>query len=70
MNDELRQDRNTKDLIYDCRRLMEFASSVMTLYPGDILSTGTPEGVGPIHPGDRVTIDIERVGRMSVGVTG
>ena len=70
VNDELRQDGNTKDLIYDCRRLVEFASSVMTLYPGDILSTGTPEGVGPIHPGDRVTIDIERVGRMSVGVTG
>src|SRR5262249_53616513 len=39
-------------LIYDCRRLIEFASSFYTLYPGDLIYTGTPEGVGPVKPGD------------------
>jgi 2-keto-4-pentenoate hydratase/2-oxohepta-3-ene-1,7-dioic acid hydratase in catechol pathway len=41
-------------LIYDCRRLIEFASSFYTLYPGDLIYTGTPEGVGPVKPGDIV----------------
>ena len=52
VNGETRQDSNTKMLIYDCRRLIEFASSFYTLYPGDLIYTGTPEGVGPVKPGD------------------
>jgi 2-keto-4-pentenoate hydratase/2-oxohepta-3-ene-1,7-dioic acid hydratase in catechol pathway len=52
VNGEVRQDSNTKNLIYDCRRLIEFASSFYTLYPGDLLYTGTPDGVGPVKPGD------------------
>ena len=52
LNDEVRQDTNTKQMIYDLRRLIEFASSFYTLYPGDIYYTGTPEGVGPVKPGD------------------
>ena len=52
VNGERRQDSNTNMLIYDCRRLIEFASSFYTLYPGDLIYTGTPEGVGPIKPGD------------------
>ena len=52
--------------IWDVPRLIEFASHVMTLYPGDLISTGTPDGVGPLTPGDEVTIEIERIGRMSV----
>ena len=52
VNGEMRQDSNTRNLIYDCRRLIEFASSFYTLYPGDLLYTGTPEGVGPVKPGD------------------
>jgi 2-keto-4-pentenoate hydratase/2-oxohepta-3-ene-1,7-dioic acid hydratase in catechol pathway len=52
VNGEKRQDSNTKNLIYDCRRLIEFASAFYTLYPGDLLYTGTPEGVGPVKPGD------------------
>jgi 2-keto-4-pentenoate hydratase/2-oxohepta-3-ene-1,7-dioic acid hydratase in catechol pathway len=40
----------------------------MTLYPGDLFSTGTPEGVGPLTPGDEVTLEVERIGRMSVRV--
>jgi 2,4-diketo-3-deoxy-L-fuconate hydrolase len=52
VNDELRQDSNTSYLIYDIQRLIEFASHFYTLYPGDIYYTGTPEGVGPVKPGD------------------
>jgi 2,4-diketo-3-deoxy-L-fuconate hydrolase len=52
VNDELRQDSNTSYLIYDIQRLIEFASQFYTLYPGDIYYTGTPEGVGPVKPGD------------------
>jgi 2-keto-4-pentenoate hydratase/2-oxohepta-3-ene-1,7-dioic acid hydratase in catechol pathway len=54
VNGEIRQDSNTNRLIYDCRRLIEFASSFYTLYPGDLIYTGTPEGVGPIKPGDTI----------------
>ncbi|HUC49966.1 MAG TPA: fumarylacetoacetate hydrolase family protein [Xanthobacteraceae bacterium] len=52
VNGEVRQSSNTSDLIFNCRRLIEFASSFYTLYPGDLLYTGTPEGVGPVKPGD------------------
>jgi len=52
VNGETRQDSNTKMLIFDCRRLIEFASSFYTLYPGDLIYTGTPEVVGPVKPGD------------------
>jgi 2-keto-4-pentenoate hydratase/2-oxohepta-3-ene-1,7-dioic acid hydratase in catechol pathway len=52
VNGEVRQKSNTSDLIYNCRRLIEFASAFYTLYPGDLLYTGTPEGVGPVKPGD------------------
>jgi 2,4-diketo-3-deoxy-L-fuconate hydrolase len=54
VNGEVRQNSNTSQLIYDCRRLIEFASSFYTLYPGDLVYTGTPEGVGPVKPGDTV----------------
>lgn len=54
VNGEMRQHSNTNDLIYDCGRLIEFASSFYTLYPGDLIYTGTPEGVGPIKPGDTI----------------
>jgi len=48
--------------------LVEFASSFFTLYPGDVFFTGTPEGVGPIVPGDVIDAAIERVGSMQVHV--
>ena len=54
VNGETRQDTNTSNLIYDIRRLIEFASEYYTLYPGDVYYTGTPEGVGPVKPGDRL----------------
>jgi len=52
VNGEVRQKSNTSQLIYNCRRLIEFASAFYTLYPGDLVYTGTPEGVGPVKPGD------------------
>ncbi|MFY9837390.1 MAG: fumarylacetoacetate hydrolase family protein [Xanthobacteraceae bacterium] len=54
VNGEIRQDSDTNMLIYDCRRLIEFASSFYTLCPGDLIYTGTPEGVGPVKPGDTI----------------
>ncbi len=68
VNDELRQDANTRDLIVDIPEMIVIASRVATLYPGDIIATGTPEGVGPVKRGDRVRIAIERVGEMTVQV--
>ena len=54
VNSEVRQSSNTSQLIYDCRRLIEFASQFYTLYPGDLVYTGTPEGVSPVKPGDSI----------------
>lgn len=54
VNGEKRQDSNTGQLIYNCRRLIEFASEFYSLYPGDLLYTGTPDGVGPVKPGDEI----------------
>ncbi|WP_296560636.1 fumarylacetoacetate hydrolase family protein [Pigmentiphaga sp.] len=68
VNGELRQDANTRDMIVGVAELIELASSVMTLYPGDVLATGTPEGIGPIRAGDKVAIRIDQVGQMEVGV--
>lgn len=68
VNDELRQSSNTNMLIFDCARLIEYASSFMTLYPGDVIMTGTPEGVGPVKAGDVMHARVEGVGEMSVPV--
>lgn len=68
VNGELKQDANTRDMIVDIAELIELVSSVLTLSPGDVIATGTPEGVGPIAPGDRVTIAIDSVGEMSLDV--
>jgi 2-keto-4-pentenoate hydratase/2-oxohepta-3-ene-1,7-dioic acid hydratase in catechol pathway len=65
-----RQETNTADLIFGVRELIAYTSSVMTLHPGDVIATGTPAGVGPLSHGDRVVLDIERVGRLEVGVDG
>jgi 2-keto-4-pentenoate hydratase/2-oxohepta-3-ene-1,7-dioic acid hydratase in catechol pathway len=68
VNDALRQHASTRDLLVDIPNMVALASSVSTLEPGDVIATGTPEGVGPIRGGDTVTIEIERVGRMAVAV--
>lgn len=68
VNGEVRQRSNTKYMILDPAELIELASSFYTLYPGDIISTGTPEGVSPIVPGDTVVATVEKIGTMEVKV--
>lgn len=68
VNGGLRQDSRTRELIFTIPELVHFVTSVMTLLPGDIISTGTPSGVGPIRPGDSVTIHVEGVGALTNGV--
>jgi 2-keto-4-pentenoate hydratase/2-oxohepta-3-ene-1,7-dioic acid hydratase in catechol pathway len=63
-----KQSANTRDLIVDIPEMIRMASSVMTLYPGDVIATGTPAGVGPIAPGDKVRIAISGVGSMELEV--
>ena len=65
VNDERRQSSSTRELIFPIPRLIAFISSVMTLLPGDIISTGTPAGIGPLTAGDRVTIKVEGVGELT-----
>lgn len=66
---ELRQQVLTKELIFDVAQLVAYTSHVMTLYPGDVIATGTPAGVGPIAAGQRVVVEIDRLGRLDVPVT-
>ncbi len=68
VNDELRQDANTSEMIVPIAELIEMISSVLPLQPGDVIASGTPEGVGPIAPGDLVRIEIESVGTMTLSV--
>lgn len=68
VNGELRQKANTRDLILSVAELIELASSFYTLEPGDILMTGTPDGVGPVQAGDLMIASIERIGSMEVPV--
>lgn len=68
VNGELRQQSNTADLILGVPELIAFASSFYTLHPGDIIITGTPEGVAAIKPGDLMRAEIEGIGSMDVHV--
>lgn len=68
VNGQPRQKANTRDLILGIAELIEFASSFYTLYPGDIILTGTPEGVGPVVPGDRIDCAFEGLGQIQVAV--
>jgi 2-keto-4-pentenoate hydratase/2-oxohepta-3-ene-1,7-dioic acid hydratase in catechol pathway len=65
VNGARRQSSSTKELIFPVDALVAFISRVMTLLPGDVISTGTPAGIGPITDGDRVTIKVEGVGDLS-----
>jgi 2-keto-4-pentenoate hydratase/2-oxohepta-3-ene-1,7-dioic acid hydratase in catechol pathway len=68
VNGETRQDSTTARMVYNVHRLIEYATSMYTLYPGDLIFSGTPEGVGPVKPGDVIRAEIERVGRFDVEV--
>jgi 2-keto-4-pentenoate hydratase/2-oxohepta-3-ene-1,7-dioic acid hydratase in catechol pathway len=65
LNGDLVQDGTTKDLIFDVPSLVAAVSSVMTLLPGDVILTGTPEGVGPMRPGDEVEVVVQGIGTLT-----
>jgi 2-keto-4-pentenoate hydratase/2-oxohepta-3-ene-1,7-dioic acid hydratase in catechol pathway len=62
VNDEIRQSGSTVDMVFGVGEIVSYISSVMTLLPGDVVLTGTPEGVGPIEAGDKVEVEVEGVG--------
>lgn len=64
LNDEIKQDSNTREFIFSPEKILSFVSSVMTLLPGDIISTGTPSGIGPMKAGDRVCVEIEGIAKL------
>ena len=69
VNDELRQESRTSRMVFDVPTLIVFISGIMTLEPGDVILTGTPEGVGPLHAGDTVRVEVEGIGTLSNPVT-
>ncbi|PKK83536.1 MAG: hypothetical protein CVT49_07850 [candidate division Zixibacteria bacterium HGW-Zixibacteria-1] len=64
LNGELRQSARTSMMIFPIPTLIAFISKVMTLHPGDLISTGTPSGIGPMQPGDRIEVRIEGIGSL------
>jgi 2-keto-4-pentenoate hydratase/2-oxohepta-3-ene-1,7-dioic acid hydratase in catechol pathway len=65
VNGELRQDGRISDMVHDAGAIIEYASSVWTLLPGDVILTGTPAGIGPLVDGDTVTVEISGIGTLS-----
>lgn len=65
VNGAIRQDSSTDELIFTCDRLIMEASRFMTLYPGDLIFTGTPSGIGPVGDGDRVEVSVQGIGMLS-----
>ena len=65
VNSELRQNGNTFQMIRSVPELIAFISQIMTLYPGDVIATGTPAGVGPLKHGDTVSVEIAEIGTLS-----
>jgi len=68
VNGEVRQDGSTAHMIFPVDFIIHYISHIMTLYPGDLIATGTPEGVARVDPGDRLLASVEGVGSLSVGV--
>ncbi len=62
---EIRQSSNTRQMIFSPARILSFVSGVMTLFPGDLVITGTPGGIGPMRAGDSVTVEIDTVGSLT-----
>ncbi len=70
VNDRLAQQGNTRDLVFDIPFLIEYLSGFMTLAPGDVILTGTPEGVSNVAVGDEVVCEIEGIGRLANTIVG
>ena len=69
VNGVTKQDGNTEQMVFKCDFLIEFITQVMTLFPGDVILTGTPAGVGPLNAGDVVEVEIEGIGILRNGVS-
>jgi len=69
VNGQVKQDAHTSDLILSVAQLIEWGSAFYTLHPGDVILTGTPQGVGPVKPGDTMVATVERIGSMTVAVS-
>ena len=65
VNQVLKQDSNTRQMLFSVDYLVSFISQVMTLLPGDVILTGTPFGVGPVKPGDTIEVEIQGLGRLT-----
>jgi 2-keto-4-pentenoate hydratase/2-oxohepta-3-ene-1,7-dioic acid hydratase in catechol pathway len=65
---QTKQDGSTKDMIFDVASLVAFISEAMTLEPGDLISTGTPDGVGPLAPGDALEVEVSGIGVLRATV--
>lgn len=68
VNGEVRQKANTRDLIFKVQHLIEYASAMYTLQPGDVIMTGTPAGVGPVEPGDVMHARVSGLGEMTMRI--
>ncbi len=64
LNNKIVQDSNTKNMIFNVEFVVSFVSKIMTLFPGDVISLGTPPGVGPMNRGDKVIVKIEKIGEL------
>ena len=64
LNGEVRQQSSTRELIFPVATLIAYISRIMTLLPGDIVSTGTPAGIGPLHPGDEFVVRVQGIGEL------
>jgi 2-keto-4-pentenoate hydratase/2-oxohepta-3-ene-1,7-dioic acid hydratase in catechol pathway len=70
VNGAVRQHGHSRDMMFSIPRLVSYVSGIMTLEPGDVIATGTPEGVGPLVPGDMVEVEIPGIGLLANPVTG
>jgi 2-keto-4-pentenoate hydratase/2-oxohepta-3-ene-1,7-dioic acid hydratase in catechol pathway len=70
LNGETRQDGNTRDFIFSLDHLLRYITAAMTLFPGDLILTGTPAGVAPMQAGDEVTVTVEGIGALTNPVVG
>jgi 2-keto-4-pentenoate hydratase/2-oxohepta-3-ene-1,7-dioic acid hydratase in catechol pathway len=68
VNGVVRQSSNTCDMVFGAAKIVSHVSQAMTLFPGDLILTGTPSGVGPLQPGDQVTVTISEIGSLTFSV--
>ena len=65
LNGEVKQDSNTSDMVFKPDYIIHYVSQAFTLFPGDVIITGTPSGIGPMQVGDRVEVIIQGIGTLS-----